>query len=135
MIKYLMQKRVARERFRNREIAAAELAGANSVLFSVFSRYGDGIIAFKVINEFFARHPDKTHYLLTSHQLRPYAEVLVDRRARVLSVRKRSPHQMLRTVWRLKQAQIDVGVNPWGSRGDSEFFITYAKRLYTFKFN
>jgi ADP-heptose:LPS heptosyltransferase len=132
MIKYFMQKRVTREQVRNREITAAELAGAQSVLFSIFSRYGDGIIAFKIINEFLARHPDKAYYILTSHQLRPYAEALADRRARVLSVRKRSPHQMLRTVWRLKQAQIDVGFNPWGSRGDSEFFLTYAKRFYTF---
>lgn len=31
MIKYLMQKQLARERFRNREIAA-ELAGAQSIL-------------------------------------------------------------------------------------------------------
>jgi ADP-heptose:LPS heptosyltransferase len=132
MINYLIKKRVARHQHRNREIAPAELERAGSVLFSVFSRYGDGIIAFKVIQEFIDRHPQKTYYLLTSHQLRPYAEALVVSRVKVLSVRKRSPHQMLRTLWRLKQADIDIGLNPWGSRGESEFFLTLAKRFYTF---
>jgi hypothetical protein len=101
-------------------------------LFTVFARYGDGIIAFKVINEFINRHPHKNHLLLTSHQLRPYAQALVAPRAVIMSVRKRSPHQLLRTIWRLRQAQPDLGFNPWGSRGESEFFLTLANRFHTF---
>jgi hypothetical protein len=132
MLNYLMKKRLAREQHRNREITPAQLNDAQAILFNVFARYGDGIIAFKVINEFIARHPDKTYYLLTSHQLRPYAEALVDRRAVILSVRKRSPHQLLSTIWRLKQAHPDVGFNPWGSRGESEFFLIWAERFHTF---
>ncbi|MBW1992416.1 MAG: hypothetical protein JRI59_09945 [Deltaproteobacteria bacterium] len=132
MINYLLQKRISRHRHRNREIAPAELEHARTLLFTVFSRYGDGIIAFKVIREFIACHPDKTYYLLTSHQLRPYAEALVDRRVKVLSVRKRSPRQMLDTLWRLHRAKIDIGFNPWGSPGESEFFLTLAERFYTF---
>lgn len=131
MLNYLMKKWVARERHRNREITPDQVAEAKGLLFSVFSRYGDGIIAFKVISEFIARHPDKTSHLLTSHQLRPYAEALVPKAA-VYSVRKRSPQQLLHAVWRLRQAHPDLGFNPWGSRGESEFFLTLAKRFYTF---
>ncbi len=132
MINYLIKKRVAQQQFRNQEITPIQLEGAKTVLFSVFSRYGEGIIAFKIINEFIARHPDKIYYILTSHQLRPYAAALVNSRVNVLSVRKRSPHQLIWTIWHLKQANIDIGLNPWGSRGDSEFFITFAKNFYTF---
>jgi Glycosyltransferase family 9 (heptosyltransferase) len=132
MLNYLMKRRVAREQFRNGEITPAEVERARNTLFSVFSRYGDGVIAFKVINEFMARRPDKGYYLLTSHQLRPYAEALVDPRAAILSVRKRSPSQLLAIIWRLKRAHLDLGFNPWGSRGESEFYLTLAKRFYTF---
>ncbi len=131
MLNYLMKKRVAREQNRNREITPAQIQDAKAILFSVFSRYGDGIIAFKVISEFIGRHPGKTYQLLTSHQLRPYAEALVPGAA-ILSVRKRSPLQLLRTIGRLKQARPDIGFNPWGSRGESEFFLTWAARFHTF---
>lgn len=126
-----MKKRVAREQDRNREITPAQIKNADGILFSVFSRYGDGIIAFKVINEFIGRHPGKAYNLLTSHQLRPYAEALVQEAA-ILSVRKRSPLQLLRTIRHLKQARPDIGFNPWGSRGESEFFLTWAARFHTF---
>ncbi len=132
MINFFIKNRLKQQQFRNQQIARDEITAARKILFSVFSRYGDGIIAFKIINEFIARHPEKTYFLLTSHQLRPYAEALVDGRVRVGSVRKRNPVQFLTTIRRLKQADIDVGLNPWGSRGESEFFLTFGKRFYTF---
>jgi hypothetical protein len=132
MINFFIKNRLKRQEFRNREITPEEFDAAGNILFSVFSRYGDGIIAFKVINEFIALHPEKTCLLLTSHQLRPYAEAIVNGRVRVDSVRKRSPVQLLKTIRRLKEADIDIGFNPWGSRGESEFFLTFGKRFYTF---
>lgn len=132
MLNYIIKRRVARQQVRNREITPEEIVSARKILFSVFSRYGDGIIAFKVIREFITRHPEKAYCLLTSHQLRPYAEALVDGGVQVLGVRKRNPVQFLKTIWRLKQADFDAGLNPWGSRGESEFFLTFAKRFSTF---
>ncbi|MDI6852891.1 MAG: glycosyltransferase family 9 protein [Deltaproteobacteria bacterium] len=132
MINYFIKHRLKQQQFRNREITPEEFDAAGNILFSVFSRYGDGIIAFKIINEFIARFPEKTYFLLTSHQLRPYAEALVDGRVQVGSVRKRNPVQLVKTIKRLKDADIDVGLNPWGSRGESEFFLTFGKRFYTF---
>lgn len=132
MINRLIEWRVACQLQKNRKIEPVQVDRARSILFSVFSRYGDGIIAFKIIREFIARYPDKNYHLVTSHQLRPYAEALLDHRVSILSVRKRNPFQLLRTVAELKQADFDLGFNPWGSRGESEFFLTFAQGFFTF---
>jgi hypothetical protein len=36
------------------------------------------------------------------------------------------------TKFIISSPNIDIGLNPWGSRGGSEFFITFAKNFYTF---
>jgi hypothetical protein len=133
MLRYLIEGRVARQQFRNRAVAPAQVGEAKSILFSVFSRYGDGINSFKVINEFIARHPGKTYYLVTSHQLRPYAEALVGLGVNLRGVRKRNFYQLLRIIGYLKRADIDLGFNPWGSGADSEFFLTFAREFFTFR--
>lgn len=132
MINRWIERRVAGQLHRNRKIEPVQVNRARRILFSVFSRYGDGIIAFKIVREFIARYPDKTYHLVTSHQLRPYAEALLGHQVTILSVRKRNPFQLLRTVAELKKADFDLGFNPWGSRGDSEFFLTFAQGFFIF---
>ena len=58
-------------------VDAEDIAQARSILFAVFARYGDSVIAFKIMDEFIARHPDKDYLVITTHQALPYARVLL----------------------------------------------------------
>ena len=51
---------------------------ANTILFSVFSRYGDGLISFSIIKEFISKYPDKHYIVLTSRQQFPYAIAILE---------------------------------------------------------
>jgi hypothetical protein len=62
---------------RNAPISADELDHARSVLFAVFSRYGDSVITFKVVEEFLRRHSDKHCTLVTTPQALPYAQAII----------------------------------------------------------
>src|SRR5687768_726961 len=113
---------------------AAEIARARHVLFSVFARYGDSVIAFKAIREFIAAYPDKTYRLITTHQALPYARALIPGPVEFASVNKRrNPLRMARLVAGLRRNPPDLGFNPWSHGDESEYFASFARRFYLYR--
>ena len=134
MLRMMMKNRLKRVGSASREITREEIEKSSKILFTVFSRYGDGIVSFKVINEFISLHPDKDFFILTSPQLSPYAKEIINGKVDVSYVNKRrNPVKLLKIIRELKREKMDLGFNPltWGI--DSEYFITFAKRFSFFK--
>ncbi len=134
-MKLLINKRLEKYKVNSSSITSQDIKSAKKVLFSVFSRYGDGIISFSIIKEFINRFPNKEYIVLTSRQQLPYAkEILSDfNNVIVKKVNKRNPFELLTTVSFLKNINIDLGFNPWGHGTDSEYFITFSKKFYFYK--
>jgi ADP-heptose:LPS heptosyltransferase len=133
MWKLLIRHRLRRCIDRNADVTAADILNASSILFSVFGRYGDSIIAFKVISEFMARYPDKSCILVTSPQMVPYAGKIVGGKLEVHAVNKRkNPVRLLMLMRELGKRAIDLGLNPWSHGDDSIFFITFARKFSNF---
>ncbi len=115
------------------EITEGDIDASSVVLFSVFGRYGDSVIAFKVIGEFTALNPSKKCILVTTHQLAPYARRLLPKlEVHSINIWK-NPLKLLRLARRLKGAKIDLGFNPWSHGEDSEYPLTFAKRCLPYK--
>lgn len=113
---------------------SSEIESARNVLFAVFARYGDSVIAFKAIGQFIARHPDKKYLLITTHQARPYAEALIRAPVELHSVNKRrNPLGMLGLVLRLRRDPPDIGFNPWSHGEESEYFISFCRRFVRYR--
>ena len=103
------------------------------MLFSVFSRYGDSIIAFRAINEFMALYAEKSFILVTSPQMVPYARRIIKGKIELYEVNKRkNPIKFLTIVNMLRRRNIDIGLNPWSHGDDSKFFITFARHFSVF---
>jgi ADP-heptose:LPS heptosyltransferase len=135
MLKSLLHKRVAGAADGAGGITGGDIEASSVVLFSVFGRYGDGVIAFKVIGEFLALHPGKKYILITTHQLAPYARrLLPDVEVHSVNIRK-EPLRLLKLTRMLKGAGVDLGFNPWSHGEDSEYFITFAKKFLAYKAN
>lgn len=134
MLSALMKHRLKRVGSASRTITHKEIEKSTKILFTVFSRYGDAIVSFKVINEFISLYPNKVFFILTSPQLFPYAKEIIADKANLSCVNKRkNPLKSLKIIRMLKRENIDLGLNPltWGT--DSEFFITFSKRFSFFK--
>jgi len=114
------------------QIDIYDIEKANSIFFSVYSRFGDGVISFKIINEFIKKHPNKKYYILTSKQLFPYAKEII-KNADIWYTNKRNPIEFFSTIYKLKKIKPDLGFNPWGHGDDSEFFISFAKKFSFYK--
>jgi len=115
-------------------ITKQELLKSKKILFVVYSRFGDGVIAFKIIKEFMDKY-NKECFLLTSHQLLPYAkEILKDKNIIITSANKRNPFEFFGVIRKIKKFNPDIGLNPWSHGSDSEFFISFAKKFMVFKY-
>ncbi len=118
---------------RNAAISAEELGHARSVLFAVFSRYGDSVISFKVVNEFLRRYPDKRCTLVTTPQALPYAQAIIRAEVRFVAIHKRrSVLRIARLLRDLRRDPPDLGFNPWSHGKESQALISYARRFYRF---
>ena len=134
MIKKFIKKRLTKYSKRHSIISQQDIQNSNTILFSIFSRYGDGIISFKIINEFIKKYPQKKYILLTSRQQIPYAtKIITNKNIKFLKVNKYNPIELFKTVFYLKKSAYDLGFNPWGHGDDSEFFITYCKKFTFYK--
>ncbi len=103
------------------------------MLFSVFSRYGDSVIAFRAINEFMALNAGKSFIVVTSPQMVPYARRIIKGKMELYAVNKRrNPIKFLAIANMLRRRNIDIGFNPWSHGDDSKFFITFAKKFSVF---
>ena len=112
----------------------ADIDRARSVLFAVFARYGDSVIAFKAINRFIAHYPNKRYFLITTHQARPYAEALIRSPLQLFSVNKRrNPIRMWRLVRLLRRETPDLGFNPKSHGEESEYFISFCRQFVPYR--
>ncbi|RJR36907.1 MAG: hypothetical protein C4567_13395 [Deltaproteobacteria bacterium] len=131
MINYLFRRRLAKTRDRAGEITLKDLEQARKVVFALFARYGDVIISLSVIKEFIRRYPDKKYFLVTSHQMYPYAHKLLGPQATVMSFdKRRNPIRLMKTVSSLKREGVDLGFNPWSSGDEAKFIISYARKFH-----
>ncbi len=118
---------------RNAAISAEELRTARSVLFAVFSRYGDSVIAFKVLDELLRRYPDKRCTLVTTPQALPYAQAIIRAEVRYYALNKRrSLLTVARLLHDLRRDPPDLGFNPWSHGAESQALISFARRFYPF---
>jgi ADP-heptose:LPS heptosyltransferase len=130
MINYLFQRRLKKTRDQAGEITPQDLDRAQKVVFALFARYGDVIISLSVIKEFIKKYPDKKYFLVTSHQMYPYAKKLLDEQVTLMSFNKRrNPIRLMKIVALLKREKIDLGFNPWSSGDEAKFIISYAGRF------
>lgn len=130
MINYLLRRRLQKFQHLEGGITGQDLETARKVLFALFCRYGDAIISLSVITDFIKKYPDKKYFLVTSHQMYPYARRLLDDRVTIMSFNKRrNPVKLLKIISLLKREKIDLGFNPWGSGEDSQFIISYAGKF------
>ncbi len=130
-INFLFNKRIKRLAAKETMLSELEIANASKILFSVFGRYGDSIIAFKIIKEFIDRYPNKKYVLITTNQLFPYAErILAPSTVEMYHINKRKNIIRLWTlISMLKKNPMDVGFNPLCNGEDSKFFITFARKF------
>ncbi len=115
-------------------VTPEDIIRAEKILFSVFSRYGDAVLSFKVISEFIDSHPGKKFFIVTSNQLHPYAERIFRGRAEIFGLnKKKNPVRLLKVKKRLKAEDIDMGFNPFSLGEDSEYFIGLTRNSYPFR--
>ncbi len=125
-----IRNRLKRYALKSSVITVADIRESSVILFSVFSRYGDSVIAFKAINEFILANPLKKYIILTTYQALPYAEKIITGKAELYGINKRkSPFKFLRIISGLKKARIDLGFNPWSHGEESNFFLTFAGKF------
>lgn len=134
MIQLFIRNRIRKHRDRESEIREEDIARARTILFSVFARYGDSVIAFKVIKEFCKKYPGKRCLLLTTHQSLPYARRILGDTAEFHSVNKRrDPLRILHLAKALTNSDIDIAFSPRSHGEDSEFFLTFAKKFQSYR--
>jgi ADP-heptose:LPS heptosyltransferase len=133
MWKRLADYRLQRAGSRNAAISAEELGHARSVLFAVFSRYGDSVITFKVLDEFLRRYPGKRCMLVTTPQALPYAQAIIRSDVNYYALNKRrSVLTMARLFRDLRRDPPDLGFNPWSHGKESQALISFAERFHLF---
>src|SRR5208282_2931463 len=133
MWKLLLQGRLKRNLHRNSTLTPDDIKNSSTILFSVFSRYGDSVIAFRAINEFMALYAGKSFILVTSPQMVPYARRIIHSKMDLYEVNKRkNPIRFLTIANVLRSRKIDIGLNPWSHGDDSKFFITFAEKISVF---
>ncbi|MEY4504380.1 MAG: hypothetical protein RL154_674 [Pseudomonadota bacterium] len=126
MLKLLFKNRIQNNIARQ----IANVPNAPRYLIAVFSRYGDGIIAFKIASEFAKAHKNSKFLVVTTHQLLPYAQEFFGKKA--MAVNKRNPFELYKTVVRIKNFAPDIGLNPWSFGDEARFFISYATNFVDF---
>jgi len=135
MWKWLARRHLERAGARKGPILEEEIVNANSVLFAVFARYGDGVIAFKLIREFVKHYPDKRYWLLTTPQALPYAQALLAGVGiEIAGFNKRTSWlTIVRTLVRLRRHPPDIGFNPWSHGAESTALVGFARRFHPYR--
>lgn len=100
----------------------------------MFARYGDSIIACKVIREFIAQNPGKSYLLVTTPQVLPYARTVMGEGITYIAINKRkSLVTIVRLLWRLRTSPPDLAFNPWSHGRESEYLISFADRFMPYR--
>jgi len=109
-----------------------DIKNSSTILFSLFTRYGDTIIDLVVIKEFIEIYPNKKYLILCPRQMQPYVSELLPS-IECIALNKRNLFDMLKINLKLKKWQPDIGFNPWSNGLDSCYFLTYCKKFLCYK--
>ena len=134
MWRLLANRRLRRFAVADAPIKLGEIASAQQILFAIFARYGDSVIAFKSINRFISVYPGKDYIVITTHQALPYARALIGSPARLYGINKRrNPVKLTRLIRMLRRRPPDVGFNPWSHGLESNWLVSYCRRFHFFR--
>jgi ADP-heptose:LPS heptosyltransferase len=109
-----------------------DIENANTILFSLFTRYGDTIIDLVVIKEFINKYPNKKYLILVPKQMIAYIKELIPD-VSYFALNKRNIFDMIKVHFLLKKFNPDIAFNPWSNGMDSCYFLTYAKKYLCYK--
>lgn len=131
-MKFLIKQRLKKQQ--SQDITTSDITNAKTVLFAIFSRYGDGIISFVVIKEFIQKYPNKQYLVATSRQQLPYLQEIINLpNIKLFSINKRNPISFFKALYIFKKQDIDIAFNPWSRGEDSEYYLTFAKKFIFFR--
>jgi len=132
MFNFIYRRRSSKNISDCKEIAPSDISKSQSILFCIFSRYGDSMIALSGILEFAQLYTRKSIAICTPPQLVPYIkEFLPD--ATIIPFRKRNIFDFVRVTVFLYFKKIDIGLNPYSYGAESEFLISFCKKFLFFK--
>tara|TARA_B110000008_G_scaffold4511_1_gene4423 strand:+ start:512 stop:1375 length:864 start_codon:yes stop_codon:yes gene_type:complete len=109
-----------------------DIQKSNKILFSIFTRYGDTIIALQVIKELIEQYPTKEYLIFCPKQMQPYAKELLPH-VECLALNKRNILDLIKSVRIIKKREFDIGFNPWSNGLDSCFLISYCNKFLFYK--
>jgi len=116
----------------NSPLSSQDIKDSSTILFSLFTRYGDTIIDLVVIKEFVEQYPNKEYLILCPRQMQPYVNELLPN-IECITLNKRNLFDMFKVNSLLKKRQFDIGFNPWSNGLDSCYFLTYCKKFLCYK--
>jgi hypothetical protein len=92
-MRFLINNRLKKYQYKSQIVSSEEIIRAKTVMFALFSRYGDGIISLVIIKEFIAKYPNKNYIITISRQQLPYAKELIkNNNVNIISINKRNPY-------------------------------------------
>ena len=109
-----------------------DINSSNKILFSIFTRYGDTVIALEIIKEFIKCYPQKEYLILCPKQMQPYVEELLPS-IQCISLNKRNVFELAKVIIYLKRRVFDIGFNPWSNGLDSCYFISHCNKFLFYK--
>ena len=110
----------------------ADIEKSNNILFSIFTRYGDTIIALIVIKEFIKKYPNKDYLIICPKQMEPYVKEFLPS-INSMAFNKRNLFELAKVIKILKNERFDIGFNPWSNGLDSCYFISLCKKFLFYK--
>lgn len=112
--------------------SAMDIKKSSSILFSIFTRYGDTIIDLVVIKEFIERYPEKKYLILCPIQMKPYVHEFLPS-IECIAFNKRNLFETFKVSKLLKTRVFDIGFNPWSNGLDSCYFTSYCDKFLFYK--
>tara|TARA_B110000003_G_C16599782_1_gene515141 strand:- start:344 stop:1204 length:861 start_codon:yes stop_codon:yes gene_type:complete len=130
MINYFLS--VKTKNLRSKPPTLNDIKKAKSVLFSIFTRYGDTVIDLVVIREFITSFPDKEYLVICPKQMKPYVKEIIPS-TECFAFNKRNPIEFYKLMKLLKLRDFDIGFNPWSNGIDSNFYLSFCKKFLFYK--
>jgi len=109
-----------------------DIYSSKSILFAIFSRYGDTVISLMVIKEFIELYPHKKYLVLCPRQMKPYVNEFLPN-IECIAFNKRNLFELMMVNKVLKKRMFDIGFNPWSTGLDSCYFISYCDKFLFYK--
>tara|TARA_B110000008_G_C16963496_1_gene561105 strand:+ start:1652 stop:2509 length:858 start_codon:yes stop_codon:yes gene_type:complete len=114
------------------QINVNDIHRSSSILFCLFTRYGDTIIDLVVIKEFIEKFPDKDYLIICPKQMKPYVNEIIPE-INSIAINKRNFFELSKLILKLKKWSPDIGFNPWSTGHESSYFLSFCKKFKLYK--